>query len=388
MRDPAALARVLDGWRARHGEVAGLIHGAGLIKDKLIRHKSVESFDRVLETKLDGALNLIRLVRGDSLKFTALFSSIAGRFGNVGQSDYAAANEILNKLAHWLDRRWPGRVVSLIWGPWSGVGMVSQLESHLGSRGLGMISPESGGSLLIERAPLWPQGRRRGDLLGRAGDARAADLGGTGCRSEWRRSHEKRTPLRDRDHRHGLPIPRRIRPDRLFREHRLCGKDCTREVPPDRWNAQSVLRPALAGQRSCSLVPGRIPGFAHPVRRGRARHHAADDRGRRARAVPGAGCDRGRARRCRVDPRFTQRRSRRSRDRPRELLQSWQPDAASARPHDRPDGGGSGRPPSRLVGDRAGCHPGRSSGQPTSIRGGDDSRSTDQCDGRAHRPAA
>ena len=90
----------------------------------------------MLGTKLDGALNLIRLVRPDALKFTALFSSIAGRFGNVGQSDYAAANEILNKLAHWLDRRWPGRVVSVIWGPWSGVGMVSQLESHLGRRGL------------------------------------------------------------------------------------------------------------------------------------------------------------------------------------------------------------------------------------------------------------
>ena len=149
VRDPAAMARVLDDWRGRHGEVAGLIHGAGLIKDKLIRQKSIESFDRVLGTKVDGALNLLRLVRGDSLKFTALFSSIAGRFGNVGQSDYAAANECLNKLAHWLDRRWPGRVVSIIWGPWSGVGMVSQLESHLGNRGLGMISPESGGSLLI-----------------------------------------------------------------------------------------------------------------------------------------------------------------------------------------------------------------------------------------------
>jgi acyl transferase domain-containing protein/NAD(P)H-dependent flavin oxidoreductase YrpB (nitropropane dioxygenase family) len=150
VRDPVAMARVLDGWRARHGEVVGLVHGAGLIKDKLIRHKSVESFDRVLETKLDGALNLVRLVRPDALKFTALFSSIAGRFGNVGQSDYAAANEILNKLAHWLDRRWPGRVVSLIWGPWSGAGMVSQLESHLCNRGLGMISPEIGGSLLVD----------------------------------------------------------------------------------------------------------------------------------------------------------------------------------------------------------------------------------------------
>jgi acyl transferase domain-containing protein/NAD(P)H-dependent flavin oxidoreductase YrpB (nitropropane dioxygenase family)/NAD(P)-dependent dehydrogenase (short-subunit alcohol dehydrogenase family) len=150
VRDPRALARVMAEWRGRYGDPVGLIHGAGLIKDKLIRHKTIESFDRVLATKLDGALNLIRLIRPDSLKFTALFSSIAGRFGNVGQSDYAAANEVLNKLAHWLDRRWTGRVLSVIWGPWSGVGMVSQLESHLGRQGLGMISPEVGRSLLID----------------------------------------------------------------------------------------------------------------------------------------------------------------------------------------------------------------------------------------------
>jgi len=168
--DRRALSRVLDDWRSRHGDVVGLIHGAGLIKDKLIRHKSVESFDRVLETKLDGALNLIRLLRPDALEFTALFSSIAGRFGNVGQSDYAAANEILNKLAHWLDRRWPGRVVSLIWGPWSGVGMVSQLENHLGRRGLGLISPEVGSSLLINEL-----------RHGRKGDVEVIYSGGLGA---------------------------------------------------------------------------------------------------------------------------------------------------------------------------------------------------------------
>ena len=38
----------------------------------------------------------------------------------------------------------------MIWGPWSGVGMVSQLESHLGRRGLGMISPDEGPSLLVD----------------------------------------------------------------------------------------------------------------------------------------------------------------------------------------------------------------------------------------------
>jgi NAD(P)-dependent dehydrogenase (short-subunit alcohol dehydrogenase family) len=169
VRDPGALAKVLDQWRARYGEPVGLIHGAGLIKDKLIRQKSIESFDRVLETKFYGALNLIRLVRQDALKFTVLFSSIAGRFGNVGQSDYAAANEILSKLAHWLDRRSAGRVLSVIWGPWSGVGMVSQLETHLGRRGLGMISPDEGPSLLVDELRYGQKGDVEVILSGKLG---------------------------------------------------------------------------------------------------------------------------------------------------------------------------------------------------------------------------
>ena len=78
------------------------------------------------------------------------FASVAGRFGNRGQSDYAAANEVLSKLAIHLDRRWPGRVVSIAWGPWSTIGMVSELEQHLGQRGLQMIPPEVGPLFLDE----------------------------------------------------------------------------------------------------------------------------------------------------------------------------------------------------------------------------------------------
>ncbi len=142
VRDPAALARVLDQWRARYGEPAGLIHGAGLIKDKLIRQKTIESFDRVLETKLYGALNLIRLT--------------APGLAQIHRSLFVDRRPLRQRRPVRLRSRqrdpqqarltgsivaWPGRVLSVIWGPWSGVGMVSQLESHLGRRGLGMISP-------------------------------------------------------------------------------------------------------------------------------------------------------------------------------------------------------------------------------------------------------
>ncbi len=150
VRDHAQLASVLGQWRQTYGPPVGLIHGAGVIHDKLLRDKSVESFDRVVRTKLDGALNLARLVEPDALRFAAFFSSIAGRFGNRGQLDYAAANEALNKLALWLNRQWQARVVSMIWGPWSGVGMVSDLEGHLARQGLTMIPPDIGRSRLAE----------------------------------------------------------------------------------------------------------------------------------------------------------------------------------------------------------------------------------------------
>jgi NAD(P)-dependent dehydrogenase (short-subunit alcohol dehydrogenase family) len=159
VRDREALSPVMEGWRTRYGDPVGLIHGAGMIKDKLIRDKTIDAFDDVLGTKLEGALNVLGLVRPEALQFTAMFSSIAGRYGNVGQTDYAAANESLSKLAQWLDARWPGRVVSLIWGPWSGVGMVSQLEDHLGRRGLGMIAPEMGRSLLLDELRFGKKGQ-------------------------------------------------------------------------------------------------------------------------------------------------------------------------------------------------------------------------------------
>lgn len=150
VRDEATLRVVLGAWRERFGDPVGLVHGAGLIHDKLLRDKSADSIDRVIGTKLHGALNLARILDRRPPRFTAFFSSVAGRFGNRGQSDYAAANDALNKLAVWLDARWPGRVVSLNWGPWSSIGMVSELESHLGRRGLGMIDPAEGAGRLAD----------------------------------------------------------------------------------------------------------------------------------------------------------------------------------------------------------------------------------------------
>ncbi len=143
VRSPA-FAHLVDDIYARHGRLDGVVHGAGVLEDKLIRHKTVESFERVFGTKLDGAMTLADRLRAD-VRFVILFGSVAGAFGNRGQVDYAAANDALDQLAWSLDRRLGGRVVSIDWGPWAGAGMVSpELEREYARRGIGLIEPAAG----------------------------------------------------------------------------------------------------------------------------------------------------------------------------------------------------------------------------------------------------
>ena len=174
VRDAEAVGRVHADWHARFGPVVGLIHGAGVIQDKLFRDKSLDSIDRVIGIKLDGALNLTRLLDSAPPRFTVFFSSVAGRYGNRGQADYAAANESLNKLAVWLNRRWKGRVVSMIWGPWSEVGMVSDLRDHLGRRGMSMIDPAEGSRRMVEELRFGRKGDVEVIVAGELGNLSAA----------------------------------------------------------------------------------------------------------------------------------------------------------------------------------------------------------------------
>jgi acyl transferase domain-containing protein/NAD(P)H-dependent flavin oxidoreductase YrpB (nitropropane dioxygenase family)/NAD(P)-dependent dehydrogenase (short-subunit alcohol dehydrogenase family) len=144
-RDEAAMKALVDGVYGEYGRLDGVVHGAGVIEDKLVEDKTTESFDRVFDTKAESAFVLARVLRPGSLRFLAFFGSASGPFGNRGQADYAAANEVLNKLALHLDRAWPARVVSLSWGPWLKTGMVSpEMQREFARRGVDLISIPTG----------------------------------------------------------------------------------------------------------------------------------------------------------------------------------------------------------------------------------------------------
>src|SRR5205807_413074 len=65
VRDPIAFGALIDGIYAKHGRLDAVVHGAGIIEDKLLRQKTRESFERVYQTKVAAALTLAGKLRPD-----------------------------------------------------------------------------------------------------------------------------------------------------------------------------------------------------------------------------------------------------------------------------------------------------------------------------------
>ena len=147
--DGAALRQAVAS--AGMGPVTGIIHGAGTLADKRIEAKSEEDIASVYATKVHGLHAMLSAVDEASLSYLALFCSTSGFYGNVGQSDYAAANEVLNKFAHQWKQRFPAcRTIAFDWGPWDG-GMVTPfLKTLFESHGVPVMSVETGARVFVD----------------------------------------------------------------------------------------------------------------------------------------------------------------------------------------------------------------------------------------------
>jgi NAD(P)-dependent dehydrogenase (short-subunit alcohol dehydrogenase family) len=135
----------------RMGTISGIIHGAGSLVDKLIEKKTESDFETVYTPKVTGLDNMLRSLDVARLDFLVLFSSIVGFYGNVGQSDYAIANEILNKSAYMIKHKYPDcHVISINWGPWDSGMVTPELKKVFESRNVEVIPTEVGARMLVE----------------------------------------------------------------------------------------------------------------------------------------------------------------------------------------------------------------------------------------------
>ena len=148
----------------QHGVITGVIHGAGVLADKLIEKKTPEDFDAVVGTKVHGLQALLDAVDPEQLSHLLLFSSAAGFYGNGGQSDYAIGNEILNRAAFAFQQAHPNcRVVSYNWGPWEGGMVTPELKRMFEERGVEVIPVADGARIFADFAGM-PEARGHGPL--------------------------------------------------------------------------------------------------------------------------------------------------------------------------------------------------------------------------------
>ena len=116
--------------------VAGVAQGAMVLVDTMIKDMEVDAMKRVLQPKVVGSINLDELFSAERpLDFFIFFSSATCVTGNIGQSNYAAANMFMTGLAANRKRRGlAGSVMNI--GAIMGVGYVTRETSEALQRNL------------------------------------------------------------------------------------------------------------------------------------------------------------------------------------------------------------------------------------------------------------
>ncbi|MCG8418714.1 MAG: SDR family NAD(P)-dependent oxidoreductase [Proteobacteria bacterium] len=143
LEELAEVTELVAGIERDHGGLKGVVHAAGVTRDSLFTAKTTSQVAAVLAAKVRGTLNIDRATGDQALDFMCLFSSISGVAGNIGQTDYAAANAFMDAFAAERQNmveagRRSGTTIAIDWPLWADGGMqvashdLARLERHLG----------------------------------------------------------------------------------------------------------------------------------------------------------------------------------------------------------------------------------------------------------------
>ncbi len=151
LADADGVAKVIEQVRQQRGRIDVLLHAAGLERSHFLPDKDAREFDLVFDVKADGWFNLLHAIGSMPLGATVAFSSIAGRFGNAGQTDYSAANDLLCKYTSSFRSTRPlTRGIVIDWTAWGGIGMATRgsIPKMMELAGIDMLPPEAGVPLI------------------------------------------------------------------------------------------------------------------------------------------------------------------------------------------------------------------------------------------------
>jgi len=147
LTDASAVRAAVEQIVERSGRVDVLLHCAGLEISRFLPDKTDREYDLVFDVKSNGWFHLLHALGETPLGAAVVFSSIAGRFGNGGQTDYSAANDLLCKsVSAFRSSRPATRGVAIDWTAWASIGMASRgsIPKMMAMAGIDMLPPEIG----------------------------------------------------------------------------------------------------------------------------------------------------------------------------------------------------------------------------------------------------
>ncbi|KAA0970584.1 SDR family NAD(P)-dependent oxidoreductase [Aureimonas fodinaquatilis] len=112
--------------RKEFGELNGVFHTAGLVKDDLIPLKTHADVEEVFAPKVHGTAVLADSLDQEKLDLLVLFSSTSTDTAPAGQVDYVAANAYLNAYAESCRNRTDRKTVAVHWGVWDETGLAAR----------------------------------------------------------------------------------------------------------------------------------------------------------------------------------------------------------------------------------------------------------------------
>jgi len=148
-----------------YGSLTGVLHCAGVIRDRFLVNTTADDVRAVLAPKVGGVMVLDEATRNLPLEFIILFGSIAGVLGNTGQAGYAAGNAFLDAYAVYRNGLVGqglrcGRTLAVSWSLWldGGMQMDEAAARMLRTRGLVPLATEAGIQALYDA---WAGGMER-----------------------------------------------------------------------------------------------------------------------------------------------------------------------------------------------------------------------------------
>ncbi|WP_405797913.1 SDR family oxidoreductase [Streptomyces sp. NBC_01506] len=128
MRVGAEVEKAVGKVLQEHGRIDLLINAAGLQRSALIKDKDFSEFTSIRDLKVESYLNLKYALRDAPPRVWCNFGSLLGYFGQLGESDYASANDFLGSAATYAAATYAAatsehREFTIGWTLWAGVGM-------------------------------------------------------------------------------------------------------------------------------------------------------------------------------------------------------------------------------------------------------------------------